>query len=63
MTASGNGDSAGGVLEVTELANGQFAWTWTSPSGAFHQSPKHYKRRGDARKAGRQWLVERELPR
>jgi hypothetical protein len=61
MATIANGDGDDG-LDVIELDNGKFAFTWTSPSGACHQGPGHYKRRGDARRAGRDWLVKRGQP-
>lgn len=59
MTAS-NGDAAD-TLDVIQLDNDKWVWQWTSPGGACHQGPVQYKRRGDARKAGREWLVKRGL--
>jgi hypothetical protein len=47
-----------GPIDVEELANGLFVWAWTSPGGACHQGPKHYKRRSDALRAGQLWLAK-----
>lgn len=55
MTAPGNPFED---LDTSQLANGMYVWVWNSPGGAFHQGPRHYKRRADALRAGKDWLTE-----
>ena len=56
MTVNLNGDDG---MDATQLAKGVWVWVWTSPGGACHQGAKHYRRRDDAVRAGREWLAER----
>jgi hypothetical protein len=56
-TVTVNGDEPD--IDAIKLDNGRYVWVWTSPNGAFHQGPKHYRRPGDALKAGREWLRQR----
>ena len=46
-------------VDVMQLDNDMWVWMWTSPGGACHQGARHFKRRGDALRAGRDWLTER----
>lgn len=48
-------------LDVEQLSNGKHVWVWTSPGGACHQGAKHYAKRGDALRAGREWLAKLRL--
>lgn len=48
-------------LDVEQLNNGTYVWVWTSPGGACHQGAKQYKRKGDALRAGREWLAKLKL--
>jgi hypothetical protein len=47
-----------GPVDVEQLSDGNYVWVWTSPGGACHQGPKRYRRRGDAQRAGQQWLAQ-----
>lgn len=48
-------------LDVEQLSNGAFVWVWTGLGGQCHQGARHYKRRGDAMRAGREWLTKLKL--
>lgn len=48
-------------LDAEELSNGSYVWVWTSPGGACHQGAKQYRKRGDALRAGREWLAKIRL--
>lgn len=40
------------IVSAEKLANGLWVWICQPDSGAFFQGPQHYKRKGDAVKAG-----------
>lgn len=46
-------------IEVIEISDNKWVWVYTSPGGACHQGPRHYRRRADAQRAGE--LKAREL--
>jgi hypothetical protein len=51
-------DDNSGSLEAVEIGD-KWVWVYTSPGGACHQGPRHYRRRADAQRAGKQWLQVR----
>jgi hypothetical protein len=52
-------DDNSGSLDAVEVGENRWVWVYSSPGGACHQGPRHYRRRGDAQRAGRQWLNAR----
>lgn len=52
-------DDNSGSLEAVEIGENNWVWVYSSPGGACHQGPRHYRRRADAQRAGKQWLQAR----
>jgi hypothetical protein len=52
-----------GQLQLEQLPNKTWIWYHQAASGRFDRSPKAYKTRAAADKAGQQWLSRRANPR